>query len=91
MTEFPIIQTNIWDAIWAIPVIMILVVVLKLFVHIPSKHIPFLATVLGLFISVFISHRENISAGIFMGFFYSAATLGTYTSLKLALNGYRTN
>ncbi len=91
MTEFPIIHTNIWDAIWAIPVIMVAVILLKIFIHIPSKHIPFCATLVGLFISVFISHRHSLSAGIFMGFFYSAAAIGTYATLKTTLKAYRMN
>lgn len=91
MTEFPIIHTNIWDALWAIPVIMILVIVLKYFVHVPAKYVPGCATLIGLFISIFISHRENLSAGIFMGFFYSAAAIGTLASLKTTLKSYRTS
>ena len=91
MTEFPIIHTNIWDAIWAIPVIMILVIVLKFFVHVPPKYVPGCATLIGLFISIFINHRENLSAGIFMGFFYSAAAIGTLASIRTTLKSYRTS
>ena len=29
LTEFPVIHTNIWDAIWAIPVIVVVVLVMK--------------------------------------------------------------
>ena len=91
LTEFPIIHTNIWDAVWAIPVIMIAVIFLKMFLHVPSKYIPTCATILGLFISIFISHPQDLSAGIFMGLFYSAATIGTIASIKTSLAAYRTS
>lgn len=91
MTEFPIIHTNVWDALWAIPVIIILLLILKFLVHVPSKYIPTCATLIGLFISIFISHPDNLSAGIFMGFFYSAAAIGTYASIKTTLKSYRTS
>lgn len=91
MTEFPIIHTNIWDAVWAIPVIMLAVLFLKLFMHVPPKYLSTCATVLGLFISIFISHPSNLSAGIFMGFFYGAAAIGTSTSIKTTLQAYRTS
>jgi len=35
-------------------------------------------------ISIFISHRENLAARLFMGAFYGAAAIGTYSSLKTA-------
>ena len=89
MTEFPIIHTNVWDAVWAIPVIMIVIIVLKVLLSISSKHIPVSATVIGMIISIFISHPQNLSAGIFMGFFYSAAAIGTFASLKTTLQAYR--
>ena len=37
LTEFPIIHTNIWDAIWAIPVILVVVLMMKVFFKIPSS------------------------------------------------------
>lgn len=91
MTEFPIIHTNIWDAVWAIPVIMLLLFLLKLFLHVPPKYMSTCASVIGLFISIFISHPNNFSAGIFMGFFYGAAAFGTYISIKTTLQAYRTD
>jgi len=91
MSEFPIIHTNIWDAVWAIPVILLVVIILRLFLHVPPQYISTIATGIGLFISILISHPNNLSAGIFMGFFYGAATIGTYTSIKTTLIAYRTN
>jgi len=91
MTEFPVIHTNIWDAFWAIPLIMLLVWMLKVFLHVPSNYLSISATVIGLLLSIFISHPNDISAGIFMGFFYSAAAIGTYSSLKTAIKSYRSN
>lgn len=89
MTEFPIIHTNVWDAFWAIPVIMLLVWMLKIFLHLPPKYLSTSATVIGLLLSIFISHPHDLSAGIFMGFFYSAAAIGTYSSFKTTIRSYR--
>lgn len=86
--EFPIIHTNFWDAIIAIPVIMILTQVLKIVFHIPKKYVPPLPIILGLLISVFISHRQNIIAGIFMGWFYGYAAIGNYAALKTTIISY---
>jgi hypothetical protein len=41
--------------------------------------------VIGIFISFFISHRGHLAAGLFMGWFYGDATVGSYASLKKAL------
>lgn len=91
MTEFPVIHTNVWDAFWAIPVIILVVWVLKVILHMPSKYLSTSAAVIGLLLSIFISHPHNLSAGIFMGFFYSAAAIGTYSSLKTTIKSYRSN
>jgi len=79
--EFPVIHTNILDGIIAVPVIIIITQCFKLF-PIPKKYFPTIASVLGFAISIFASHRGNLWAGIFMGGFYSAAAVGTYSSLK---------
>jgi len=89
VTEFPTIHTNIWDAFWAIPVIIILIIVLKLLIKLPESWFSTVATVAGLVLSVFISHRGNLSAGIFMGFFYSGAAMGTIYSAKTSFLAYR--
>ncbi len=67
--EFPTIHTNIWDVTIAVPLIVILTQCLKLF-RIPRQYFPFIASVIGFTISIFISHRYNLWAGLFMGGFY---------------------
>lgn len=83
--DFPTIHTNFWDAVLAVPAVMILTQVIKKSFKIKKKHIPFLATILGYVFSIFISHRGNILAGIFMGYFYGYAAIGSYVSLKTAI------
>lgn len=87
--NFPIIHTNFWDALIAIPIIMILTQSLKVYFKIPNKFIPPIALIIGLLISIFISHRHNIVAGIFMGWFYGYAAIGNYAALKTSLIAYR--
>ena len=89
MTEFPIIHTNIWDSLWAVPVIVVLTEILKRMLPIRPQYISTIATSIGLIISIFISHPDNLSAGIFMGFFYSGAAIGSYSSIKTSLMAYR--
>jgi hypothetical protein len=89
MIDFPTIHTNFWDAVLAIPSIMILTQLLKIFFHIPSKYIPTIALALGLIISIFISHRHDWVAGVFMGWFYGYAAIGNYAGLKTAIINYR--
>ncbi|MGX1463609.1 hypothetical protein ACUXHY_001751 [Cytobacillus horneckiae] len=48
-----------------------------------------LAIVIGLVFSVLISHRGNLTAGLFMGYFYGYAAIGTYASLKTSFNYFR--
>ncbi|MDY0408598.1 hypothetical protein ACFFIS_13875 [Virgibacillus soli] len=79
--EFPTIHTNFWDGVIAVPLIVIITQCFKIF-PIPRQYFPTIASVLGFGISIFYSHRHNIWAGIFMGGFYSAAAVGTYSSLK---------
>ena len=52
--NFPIIHTNFWDALIAVPVIIILTQLIKVFFKIPRKFVPLTAQVFGLIISVFI-------------------------------------
>ena len=88
---FPTIHTNFWDAVIAIPVIIILTQLLKIFLHIPSKFVPTIALALGLIISIFISHRHDLLAGIFMGWFYGYAAIGNYAALKTTIKSFRKN
>ncbi|MEI4771276.1 hypothetical protein WAX74_16750 [Psychrobacillus sp. FJAT-51614] len=89
MTEFPIIHTNVWDSIWAVPVIIIVTEIVKKVLPIKPQYVSSIATIIGLLISIFISHPNNLSAGIFMGIFYSAAAIGAYSSLKTSFRAYR--
>lgn len=86
--KFPEIHTNFWDAVIAVPLIII-ISRLIMFFPIPRKYFSSIATVIGFIISIFISHRGNLSAGLFMGGFYGAAAVGTYSSLKTAWLAYR--
>ncbi|MFI8688190.1 hypothetical protein [Rossellomorea sp. NPDC077527] len=87
--EFPTIHTNFWDAVIAIPVIILLTQLIKTFFKPPAFLVPNIAVILGLFISVFISHRGHLISGIFMGFFYGYAAIGNYASLKTTVLAYR--
>lgn len=86
--NFPDIQTNFWDAIIAVPLTVILTQCFKLF-PIPHKYFPTIATVIGFIISIFFSHRGDLSAGLFMGGFYGSAAVGLYSSLKMGLLTYK--
>ena len=87
--EFPMIHTNIWDAVWAIPLILVVIVLLKILFKLPETWFSTAATVTGLVLSIFISHPGNLAAGIFMGFFYGGAASGTIYSLKVWFIAYR--
>lgn len=89
LTEFPVIHTNVWDAFWAVPVILLLIFILKVFIKLPSSWVSTTASILGLVISIFISHRGNLSAGIFMGFFYGGAAIGFIYSIEKSFAAYR--
>jgi hypothetical protein len=91
LTELPVIHTNIWDTIWAIPVIVVVVLMTKVFFKVPTAWLSTVATVVGLVLSIFISHPGNLSAGIFMGFFYGSAALGFMYSVRNSFIAYRTN
>ncbi|MGE7840562.1 hypothetical protein ACQKNX_07200 [Lysinibacillus sp. NPDC093712] len=86
---FPIIHTNFWDAVIAVPVVMIITQLLKIFFPIQPKYVPAIALVLGLIISIFISHKHNFLAGVFMGFFYGYAAIGNYASLKTTIKSFK--
>jgi hypothetical protein len=88
--RFPDIHTNFWDAVIAVPLIVVLTQIFKIF-PIPRKYFPTIATTIGFIISIFFSHRGDLSAGIFMGGFYGSAAVGLYSSLKTAWLSYRTN
>ncbi|WP_285767016.1 hypothetical protein [Peribacillus sp. SI8-4] len=89
--DFPTIHTNFWDAVIAIPIIMIVTQLVKVMLHIPSKFIPTIVLGLGLFFSIFISHPHHLVAGIFMGWFYGYASIGNYAALKTGILSYRSS
>ncbi|WP_203247437.1 hypothetical protein [Sporosarcina beigongshangi] len=88
-TEFPVIHTNIWDAFWAIPAILLIILLLRVLFKLPESWFSTVATFIGLILSIFISHPGNLPAGIFMGFFYGAAASGTIYSMKVWYKSYR--
>ncbi|THE09969.1 hypothetical protein E1I69_20325 [Bacillus timonensis] len=87
--EFPTIHTNFWDAVIAVPFVMIITQISKKLLNIPKKYVPTLAILIGLLVSVFYSHRHDLAAGLFMGWFYGSAAIGSYASLKTTIVEYR--
>lgn len=81
--DFPLVKTSFWDAIIAVPVVVIITQIIKVF-PIPRQYIPTVAWLVGLAISVFFSHRHDLWAALFMGGFYGAAAVGTYSSMKVS-------
>lgn len=91
MQEFPVIHTNILDAVIGVPTVVVLTQMIKLLLSIKSIYIPSIANLVGLFISIFFSHRGNLSAGIFMGFFYGNAAVGVYSSIKTTITSLKSS
>ncbi|GGD08492.1 hypothetical protein [Pontibacillus salipaludis] len=89
MEHFPVIHTNFWDAVIAVPLVIILTQLLKKTLPIPKAAVPTVANIVGLVISIFFAHPNNIVAGFFMGFFYGNAAVGGYASLKTSLIAFR--
>ncbi|GLY09690.1 hypothetical protein [Bacillus badius] len=86
--DFPTIHTNFWDAVIAVPAVIVLTQLIKMFFKIPKSLVPLVALSIGLLISVFISHRGHWIAGLFMGWFYGYAAIGSYASLKTSIRSY---
>ncbi|MBS4177545.1 hypothetical protein [Lederbergia citrea] len=89
MEHFPIIHTNFWDAIIAVPAVLILTQIIKLLLPVSRVFIPTIANIFGLIFALFISHKFNFWGAIFMGFFYGNAAVGVYASMKTTLMAYR--
>jgi hypothetical protein len=87
--DFPTIHTNFWDAVIAVPSVMVITQMIKMLLKVPKKFIPTIAIIVGLIFSIFISHRESFIAGIFMGWFYGYGAIGSYASLKTTLIAFR--
>jgi len=86
--DFPTIHINFWDAV-AVPIVIIITQLIKLFLKVKRKYVPTIALILGLSISIFISHRHDLLAGVFMGWFYGYGAIGSYASLKTTLISFR--
>ncbi|MED3576060.1 hypothetical protein [Cytobacillus praedii] len=87
--DFPTIHTNFWDAVIAVPSVLVLTQLIKIFLKLPKQFVPSIALIIGLAISIFISHRHSIVAGLFMGWFYGYAAIGSYASLKTTVIYFR--
>ncbi len=89
MESFPTIHTNFWDAVIAVPVVLIITEIIKVILPIPRAFIPTIATIIGLIVSIFFAHRVDLGAGIFMGYFYGNAAVGVFSSLKISYMEYK--
>ncbi|MFB4212630.1 hypothetical protein ACE1TH_12035 [Shouchella sp. JSM 1781072] len=87
--DYPTIHTNIWDGVIAVPIVLVLTQLIKVVFPIKPSFVPTIATLLGLAMSIFFSHPHSLSAGIFMGFFYGSAAIGTYAGLKNSWKQFR--
>ena len=48
--DFPTIHTNFWDAVIAVPSVMIITQMIKMFLKVPKKFIPTIALIIGLIV-----------------------------------------
>jgi hypothetical protein len=87
--DFPTIHTNFWDAVFAVPIVMLITQLIKVLLKVKKKYVPSIALIIGLSISVFISHRHYLIAGLFMGWFYGYAAIGSYATLKTTILAFR--
>ncbi|KMK91884.1 hypothetical protein [Rossellomorea marisflavi] len=87
--DFPTIHTNFWDAVTAIPIIIVLTQLIKITIKPRPFWVPTIATILGLLLSIFVSHKGHLATGIFMGFFYGYAAIGSFASMKTSFLTYR--
>ena len=87
--DFPTIHTNFWDAVYAVPAVILVTQLIKVLLKVPRKFVPTIALIIGVCISVFIAHRHSIIAGLFMGWFYGYAAIGSYASLKTTIQSFR--
>ncbi|WP_043932859.1 hypothetical protein [Bacillus sp. EB01] len=89
--NFPIIYTNMWDAVFAVPAVMIITQTLKIYFGIPKFIVPTIALCIGLALSILVCHKHSFIAAIFMGSFYGYAAIGSYASIKTSWRAYREN
>jgi len=71
VTEFPIINTNVCDAFWAIPAILLGIFLLKVVFKLPESWFSTATTIMGLTMTIF--HR----------FFYGCVANGAIYSMKV--------
>lgn len=62
MELFPTIHTNFWDAIIAVPFVMIVTQIIKKRLRIKPIWIPTIALLIGLVLSIFIAHRKKFNS-----------------------------
>jgi hypothetical protein len=87
--EFPFIHTNFWDALIAIPAIVVAIEFLKIFFRNMSTWIPVIANVIGIMFSVFLAHPESLWTGIVMGIIYGVSAVGSYATFTTTIRTYR--
>ncbi|OOE12619.1 hypothetical protein [Fictibacillus arsenicus] len=87
--EFPFIHTNFWDGLIAVPAIIVLIEILKIFLPSISALIPVIANLIGLVISIFIAHPHSLWTGIVMGIVYGIAAVGAYAAFAAFIHTYR--
>ena len=67
--DYPTIHTNFWDGVIAVPAVVLLTQCFKVF-PVPRQYFPTIASIIGFIISIFISHRGDLWAGIYGGFLW---------------------
>lgn len=80
LENFPIIHTNIWDAVIAVPLVVILTQIIKLIFRIRSPFVPTVANVIGLVISIFL-HIAKIFGLAYLWDFFTEMLLLVYMLL----------
>ncbi|CAM3955307.1 hypothetical protein [Mesobacillus zeae] len=89
--DFPVIYTNIWDVVFAVPAVMLMTQVLKKVFRLRAVYVPAVAVLIGLIISILISHRQHLLGALFMGYFYGYGAIGSYAAIKTSLLHIRTD
>lgn len=68
MDYFPLIHTNIWDAVIGVPVVLCVTQLIKVFCRVPGIFVPTIALAAGNVVSIVFGHHEHVYAGILWGF-----------------------
>ncbi|WHY71078.1 hypothetical protein [Fictibacillus enclensis] len=89
MEVFPVIHTNFWDGVLAVPLVLLLTQIIKWITPVPKALIPSVALLLGLLLSILYSHRHHLIAGVFMGFFYGYAAIGSHSASKNSWHAFK--